>query len=442
MQAPTRFSTALKLALTLTLSLAWPLNVLAASAAPPPVEPVDAIAAVVNNQVITRNELAAHYAQIVTQLKQQNVPLPPKNVLEKQVLERMITERVLLQHARETGIRVDPVMLDQAIQRVAAQNNMSVEQLKAALAKDGMGYERFRERLKDQMTVDQARQRDVDNRVTVSDAEIAGYLQTQATQGANEQYDLAQIYMAVPENATPAEIQAKEAKAEEVLQKLRGGANFEELSASYSDAPNALQGGNLGWRDGGQFPPDFLQIIAKLPVGGYSNILRTNSGFHIFKLNGKRAQSAKLVVTQNQVREILVKTDEATSAEDARQRLESIRERIAHGTASFADMARQYSEDPSSAKGGDLGWVNPGDTVPEFQKVMDRLKPGELSQPFQTPLGWFLIEVTARREKDMTAERAKLEARKAIFERKAEEAYQDWVRQLRDAAYVEIFPHP
>ncbi len=437
MQAPTRFSTVLNL--ICALGLAWPLTVAAADA-PAPIQPVDAIAAVVNSQVITRNELAARYAQIAAQLQQQNVPLPPKDVLEKQVLERMIIERVLLQHAQETGIRVDPVMLDQAIQRVAEQNHMSVEQLKEALTKDGMGYERFRDRLKDQMMVDQARQRDVDNHITVSDAEIAGYLQTQATQGANEQYNLSQIYIAVPENATPADIQAKEAKAEEVLQKLRAGGNFEELSASYSDAPNALQGGALGWRDGGQFPPDFLQIIAKLPIGGYSNILRTNSGFHIFKLNGKRAQDEKLMVTQSQVREILIKTNEATSAEDARQRLASIRDRIEHGAATFADMARQYSQDPSSAKGGDIGWVNPGATLPEFQKVMDSLKPGELSQPFETPLGWFLIEVTARREKDMTAERAKLEARKAIFERKAEEAYQDWVRQLRDAAYVEIFP--
>ena len=437
MQAPTRFSTALKFALL--LGLAWPVAARAADEATP-VQPVDAIAAVVNNQVITKNELTARYDQIAAQLTQQNVPLPPKDVLEKQVLERMITERVLLQHAQETGIRVDPVMLDQAIQRVAAQNNMSVEQLKAGLAKDGMGYDRFRERLKDQMMVDQARQRDVENRITVSDAEIAGYLQTQATQGANEQYNLSQIYIAVPENATPSEIQAKQAKAEKVLQKLRAGGNFEELSASYSDAPNALKGGSLGWRDGGQFPPDFLQIIAKLPIGGYSNILRTNSGFHIFKLNDKRAQSEKLVVTQSRVQEILIKTDEATSAEDARQRLESIRDRIVHGATTFADMARQYSEDPSSAKGGDIGWVNPGDTLPDFQKVMDSLKPGELSQPFQTPIGWFLIEVTARRQKDMTAEREKLEARKAIFERKAEEAYQDWVRQLRDAAYVEIFP--
>ena len=437
MQAPTRYSTVLKL--VFALGAAWPLAAAAADA-PAPIQPVDAIAAVVNSQVITRNELAARYDQIAAQLKQQNVPLPPKDVLEKQVLERMITKRVLLQHAQETGIRVDPVMLDQAIQRVAQQNHMSVEQLKEALTRDGMGYERFRDRLKDQMLVDQARQRDVDNRITVSDAEIAGYLQTQATQGANEQYDLSQIYIAVPESATPAEIQAKEAKAEEVLQKLRAGGNFEELSASYSDAPNALQGGALGWRDGGQFPPDFLQIIARLPIGGFSNILRTNSGFYIFKLNGKRAQNEKLVVTQSWVREILVKTDEATSAEDAKQRLESIRDRIVHGAAAFADMARQYSQDPSSAKGGDIGWVNPGATLPEFQKVMDSLKPGELSQPFETPLGWYLIEVTARREKDMTAERAKLEARKAIFERKAEEAYQDWVRQLRDAAYVEIFP--
>ncbi len=437
MQAPTRYSTVLKL--VFALGAAWPLAAAAADA-PAPIQPVDAIAAVVNSQVITRNELAARYDQIAAQLKQQNVPLPPKDVLEKQVLERMITKRVLLQHAQETGIRVDPVMLDQAIQRVAEQNHMSVEQLKEALTRDGMGYERFRDRLKDQMLVDQARQRDVDNRITVSDAEIAGYLQTQATQGANEQYDLSQIYIAVQESATPAEIQAKEAKAEEVLQKLRAGGNFEELSASYSDAPNALQGGALGWRDGGQFPPDFLQIIARLPIGGFSNILRTNSGFYIFKLNGKRAQNEKLVVTQSWVREILVKTDEATSAEDAKQRLESIRDRIVHGAAAFADMARQYSQDPSSAKGGDIGWVNPGATLPEFQKVMDSLKPGELSQPFETPLGWYLIEVTARREKDMTAERAKLEARKAIFERKAEEAYQDWVRQLRDAAYVEIFP--
>jgi peptidyl-prolyl cis-trans isomerase SurA len=414
---------------------------IAASLAPAraAVVPLNHIVAVVNDEVITRQELAKRYDEVVQSLSRQNTPLPAREALVKQLLERMITELALQQHARGTGVRVDPVQIERALQRIAAQNKLDLPGLQAALEKQGQSLDGMRATLRNEILIARARERDVDNRVAVSDSEIEGYLQTQAQQGAETEYNFAHILVTVPENASPEQIQERRARAEDILDQLNKGADFGQLSASYSDAPNALQGGAFGWRPSGKLPTLFVDALKPLQPGQVAPLLKSSNGFHILKLNDKRGLDATLKVTQTRARHILIKTNELTSEADARVRLLQLKERIDNGVK-FDELARLHSEDASASKGGDLGWINPGDTVPDFEKAMNALQPGEASEPIQSPFGWHLIQVLERRDQDVTQERQKLLARQAIRERKAEEAFQDWVRQIRDQAYVELRP--
>ena len=400
-------------------------------------QPLDHIVAVVNDEVITRQELNKRYNEVLTSLSRQSTPLPPRDMLQKQLLERMVTELSLQQHARNTGIRVDPTQVERALQRIAAQNKMDVAGLQAALTSQGQNIDTMRNTIRKEILIARARERDVDNRVSVTDAEIEGYLQTQVQQGVETEFNFAHILITLPENASPEQIQARRARAEDVLSQLEKGADFAQLSASYSDAPNALQGGDFGWRASGKLPELFVEALKPMQPGQISPLLKSSNGFHILKLSDKRGLDAKLNVTQTHARHILIKTNELTSESDARNRLQQLKERIDNGVK-FDELARLHSDDASAAKGGDLGWINPGDTVPDFEKAMDALKPGEVSQPIQSPFGWHLIQVLERRNQDVTQERQKLVARQAIRERKAEEAFQDWVRQIRDSAYVEL----
>ena len=404
--------------------------------AAPPIKPLDSIVAVVNDDVITRHDLDEHYDRAVQQLKARKIPLPSRAVLEKQLLERMISDRIQLQYANQTGIRVDGPTLDKALNRIAAQNNMNLEQFRTALAKEGMAFNKFRDDIRDEIILQRLHERDVDSKVNVTEAEVDGYLENQAKQGQEDEYNFDHILIRIPEAATTEQIQQQRARAQKVLDELKKGANFAQLSASYSDASNALDGGNVGWRRGSQLPTPFADILAKMQPGQVSDIIRSSNGFHILKLVDKRGQNSKMVVQQTHVRHILIKTNELVSATDAKNRLLQIRERLLNG-AKFADMARQYSDDSSAAKGGDLGWVSPGETVPEFEHAMNALKPGEISQPVQSPFGFHLIEVLARRDQDVTKERQRLLARQALRERKIEAAQEEWLRQLRDSAYVE-----
>lgn len=412
-----------------------------AVSAAPAIELVDQIAAIVNDEVITRGELEQRYQAAVQQLRRQNIQQPPRGLLEKQTLERMITERALLQHARSSGIRVDPAQIERAVQRIAAQNNLGVEELKSALARDGVSFDRFRENIGNEILIARARERQVENKLNVSDAEIDNYLQTQARLGQDEEFNLSHILVTVPENASPEQTQARRNRAQVILNELAGGADFAQLSATYSDAPNALDGGGLGWKNPAQIPTLFLDAVRKLKPGGVSELIKSANGFHVIKLNDKRGKDAVAVITQTRARHILIKPSEITSESDAINRLTQIRERIEQGGEKFENMARQYSEDTgTSVKGGELNWLSPGDTVPEFERAMDALKPGELSQIVQSPFGWHLIQVLERRQQDVTAERQRLLARQAIRERKGEEAVEEWAQQIRDQAYVEIRP--
>lgn len=401
------------------------------------VESIDRIIAVVNNEVITQYELNARLQLALRQMKAQNVPLPPMDVLEKQMLERMVTERVQLQFAKETGIRIDDVQLDRTLQRIAASNNMGIEQFRQAIEKDGVPFAKFREEVRNEIILARLREREAENRVTVSDAEVEHFFSGPQGQDKGEtEYNLSHILIQVPEQASPEQIQARKARAEKALAELKQGTNFAQVAASYSDAPDALQGGEVGWRQAGRLPDLFADALNSLQAGELSPILRSPNGFHILKLKEKRGKDIPLVVEQTHARHILIKINELVSEADANRRLVGLKERIDNG-ADFAELAKLNSEDASAQKGGDLGWLSPGDTVPEFERAMNALPVGGLSEPIQSPFGWHLIQVLERRKQDVTDEKRKLQARMAIRERKADEAYTEFVRQLRDQAYVE-----
>ena len=421
-----------QLALLLCCTLA-----LSVSAAPrdEPVE-ADRIVAVVGSDVITYYELQARLATVLKQLQKQGTPLPPQDVLERQMLERMIMEKAQLSAARDSGMKVDDLQLDQAINRIAANNKLSLPQFRQVLEKDGVPYAKFREEIRNEMIMTRLREREVDSKLVVSDGEIDNYLAEQKAGGTNEEYQLAHILLRAPESATPEQLQKLRLRGEQALNRAKAGENFAELTAAFSDAPDALQGGNLGWRPLSRLPGLYAETAARLKDGEVSPLLRSSAGFHIVKLIGKRGSNDTVSIQQTLVRHILIRVNEVVSESEARHKLQIVRERIQNG-ADFAEQARLYSQDGSAAKGGELGWMNPGDTVPEFEQPMNALKPGELSEVVQSPFGMHLIQVMERRERDVSVERQRGAARQALRERKLDEAFQDWLRQLRDRTYVE-----
>ncbi|HCA26469.1 MAG TPA: molecular chaperone SurA [Betaproteobacteria bacterium] len=403
----------------------------------PRIQLIDRIVAVVNTGVITQNNLDDRVRVTALQLKKEGIALPPRQVLEKQVLERMITDRIQLQYASQTGIRVDDAQLDQALQNIAQRNHLSLDAFRKTLEAGGVNYRTFRQEIRNEMIIAHLREREINNRITVSDSEVNNYLARHQGQQSGVQYNLAHIFIAVPEQAGPEQIQRRKARADMALEALKSGEPFGQVAASYSEAADAMNGGRLGWRNAARLPELFLTALQRMKPGGISPILRSPSGFHIVRLIAVRRQNAPYIVQQTHVRHILIKTNALTSAANAKHKLMQLRNRLMHG-ANFAKLARLYSEDTSAANGGDLGWVSPGDTVPPFEHAMNALKPGEISQPVKTSFGWHLIQVLGRREKDVSQERRRLLARKEIRARKADERYQDWLRQLRDQAYVDI----
>ena len=403
------------------------------------IEKMDRIVAVVDQSVVTEQELADRINTVKAQLQKQGTPLPPDSVLEKQILERLISDSLQVQFAAQTGLKIDNTQLDKTIERIAEQNKLSVPEFQLALEKDGMLFSKFREDIRTEVLLARLREREVDSRTNVTDAEIDNFLTTQAASGGDQgEYEVSHILIRTPEESAPETLQKLKAKAEEAIKKLQNGASFAEVSASYSDAPNALEGGALGWKSAAQIPVLFADALKNMQVGDLSAPLRSPNGFHILKLTNKRGGSAALIIGQTHVRHILIKLNEVVSEADGKRKLEGIKERLDNKGVKFEDMARQYSEDGSANNGGDLGWVNPGDTVPQFEKVMNELKPIQISEPVRTPFGWHIIQVLDRREQDMSKEAARLKARQEIRARKSEEAYQDWIRELRDRAYVEM----
>jgi peptidyl-prolyl cis-trans isomerase SurA len=411
---------------------------LTAAVKPGGVIELDRIVAVVNNEVITMNDVNDRVATVAAQLKKQGTQLPALDVLRKQLLDRMVLDLVEIQEAKETGIKVDDDTLDKTLQRIADENSLSMTEFRRLTEADGLRWSKFREEIRAEVMKTRLREREVGGNVNVTDAEIDTQLLLEAREASTDQeFRLAHILVLVPEQATSVQIEAKRKRALQALGELRKGSEFAQISAQFSDAPDALQGGNLGWRPSGRLPAIFLEALSPLKPGEVTDIMRSANGFHIVKLLDKRGRSATPTVQQTRARHILIKPKEGVTDDDARQRLARLRERIVGG-ADFAELAKVHSDDPSATKGGELGWLSPGDTVPEFERTMNQLRDNEISAPIQSQFGWHLMQVEERRTEGVSEERRRAGARNIIRLRKTDEAVEDWVRQARDRAFVEL----
>ncbi len=414
------------------------------------VRPIDSIVAVVNTEVITRQELEVRTDMIERRIAAQGQnggAVPPRADLQRQVLERMIVETAQLQLAKEMNIQVDDTMLDRAVARIAEQNRVSLQEFRNELEKQGMPFARFREEIRREILMQRVREREVDNKIQISESEIDNFLAADAgTAQAQQELNLAQILVRIPENASPEQINERRLRAEQLLQQLKSGADFAKLATASSDASDALNGGELGWRNQDRLPQLFLETVASLQPGEVSPIVKSPNGFHILKLIGKRTPSimrtgaagqAPTTITQTRVRHILIKVNQIISSADAQRKLQELKQRLDNKAATFEELAKSHSNDLTASKGGDLGWIYPGDTVPEFERAMNALQPGQVSDPIESPFGYHLIQVLERKTEDVPKERQRLAARQVIRERKLEEATQEWLRQVRDRAYVE-----
>lgn len=463
------------------------------AAAPQTDQFADGIAAVVNKDVITMREVNEGVKTATQELTRQNIQLPDTKVLQRQVLQRLIMEDLQRQDAKRLNIRVDDAQVDQAIGTVASRNKMSTDQLRQAIEKQGITWQAYRKSIRSEVLADRLRQRTVDATLVISDAEVDAFLkeqerrqgrsgsapaapgpavaaapQAQAPAGP-EIVALAQILVRVPESATRDAVAALRKKAEDILARLKGGADFASVAAAASDGPEALQGGVMGERPLEGWPDLFVNAVANLRKGEVSGIVQSGNGFHILKVLDRRSAGAPaparnpaqtpatppaappnpssdgtvplpqgpVQVTQTHARHILIKTSAVMSDDEARQRLTLLRQRIVEGHEDFGLLARQNSQDATAPQGGDLGWLNPGETVPEFEQAMNALQPGQVSEPVQTRFGWHLIQVLERREKDVKDEVQRLQARRVLFERRSELAFDDYLEQLRDAAYID-----
>jgi len=380
-------------------------------------------------------------------MKQQGIAMPPAAEIQKQLLERLIVDRAQLQLAKELGIHVDDTMLDRAVARIAEQNKMTLQAFRDQVEREGTSFAKFREEIRDEITMQRVREREVDNKIQITESEVDNELAAEAAAPQTQQeFNLAQILVRIPENASAEQIGERRKRAEDILGQLGAGGDFARLAATYSDSIDALKGGELGWRSQDRLPQLFVDAVANLKQGEVSAIVKSANGFHILKVLGKRGASVVKVaagaaaptVQQTHARHILIKVNQVVTAADARRKLTELKLRLDNKSATFEELAKLYSNDLSASKGGDLGWIYPGDTVPEFERAMDALKPGEISEPVESPFGFHLIQVLERKTNDVSQERQRMAARMAIRERKLEEATQDWLRQVRDRAYVEI----
>jgi peptidyl-prolyl cis-trans isomerase SurA len=398
---------------------------------------LNSIVAVVNDDIILSSELDNATRSVVKQLEEKGTPLPEKSVLEKEVLDKLIMESLQLQLAASNGITIDDSQLNTEIKELAENNGVSLTEFRNILERDGYSYQAFREDLRKQLTIMQVRRMMVASTIKVNDQEIDNLLATLKSSGqGGVEYHLGHILIAIPEAASPGEIQATKARAENTLQRLRGGADFAEVALVTSDSQTALEGGDLGWRNLGQLPSMFLDTVKGMQVGDISDLIRSSGSFHIIKLLGKRGDERHFV-EQTRVRHILIKTDEVNTDEDVQTRIRQLELRL-RGGEDFATLALANSQDTlSAARGGDLGWINQGDTVPEFEEAMNSLAPGEISQPVKTEFGWHLIQVQERRTHDSTEEYERTKVRDLIRSKKYEEELFLWLRRLRDESYVE-----
>lgn len=402
------------------------------------VRPLDRIVAIVDNDVVMQSQLDQRLREVQQTIEKRGAEMPPLDVMQQQVLERLITENLQLQIGERSGIRIADEELNQALATIAQRNNMTLEQFRDALERDGLSLETAREQIRREMVINRVRQRRIAERIQVSNQEVENFLASDLGKlQLAEEYRLANILIPTPESSDSAAIQAAEKVAADTYQQLQQGADFARLAVSRSASENALEGGDMGWRKAAQLPPPFDTQVRELSVGEVTQPVRTPPGFIILKLLDKRGGDTQ-VRDEVHVRHILIKPSQIRSEAESRRLIERLRSRIEAGE-DFAELARNFSEDPGSAlNGGDLNWIDPSSLVPEFREVMLNSATGELSQPFQSPFGWHILEVLGRRATDASAEFREQQAINLLRNRKYDEELQAWLRQIRDEAYVEV----
>ena len=404
---------------------------------------IDSIAVVVNDEVITQNEVTKRVEAIKQRMKAQNAALPAEADMRRQVLEAMIVERAQFQLAKEMGVRTPgDTELDRAIARIAEAQKMSVQDMRNTMEKEGTTFAAFREEIRNEITMQRLREHEVDNKIQISEAEVDTYLAAEQAAAADKsEVNISQILVGIPQNSSPEQIAARKARADEVARQIRSGGDFAKLAGTYSDASDALSGGAVGWRDPDRLPPVFAEALGKLKPGQITQVIKSTTGFHILRLNDKRSladAAAKDIVQQSHVRHILLKVNPTMTADQAKRKLAELKERLDNKAAKFEELARLFSTDGSASKGGDLGWLDPEDMVPEMATVINTLKPGEVSGVFETPFGFHIAQLIERKSEDQSKDKKRTAARLVIRDRKLAEATEDWMRQVRDRAYVEF----
>ena len=399
---------------------------------------LDRIIAVVDDDIVMRSELDQMLARVRGELREKGAEMPPTSVLERQVMERLILDKIQLQVAQQTGVEVTEENLDRAIDDIAQKNKLSMPQFKEILKSEGYEFERFRDDIRQEIIVSKLRREEVDRRIQVSDREIENELKNVGDSVVNDdEYHIAHILIGIPPNANDTERRAAEEKAKATLARLTEGADFGDIALAMSDAQDALDKGDLGWRKIEEIPSLFADSVRTLDIDAHSDLINSPNGYHLVKLMGKRG-GEKVMVEQTKARHILITPNELVDEQAAIQRLRQLGLRLESGD-DFATLARTHSDDRGSAlQGGDLGWVSAGQMVPEFEEVMLATEKGQISAPFRSEFGWHILQVLDRRTYDGTVEVRRAKAREAVMARKREEAYQEWQRRLRDEAYVEL----
>ena len=399
---------------------------------------LDRVVAVVNDEVILKSELDVRVEMMTKQIQQQHTALPPDKVLRKQVLDQMVTAKVELEQAADKGVTVTDDAVNQALSRIAARGGVTLEQLPDELKKEGLDYPTFRQDLRDQIIIQNLEQQVLNDRMHISQQELDDQMRADEASGnAEASYRLAQILITTPLNPSPDDIAAARKKADEIYQKLKAGADFAATAVASSDDQQALKGGEIGWRKGSELPTIFASVVTSMKPGDISEPIQSASGFHIVKLEDVKQSAGQTEVTQTHARHILVRPSALLSPEQAKAKIDDIYKQLQAG-ADFAKLAEADSDDPGSAKqGGDLGWLDPGATVPEFDATMNKLQPGEMSAPFKSQFGWHIVQVLGRRQAEPSEDSRKSKAYEALFARKSEEVIQQWLSELKDSAFIE-----
>ncbi len=438
--APTRFPGALNLPERWAASLLLAVCILALGMpAHADVQPLDRVVAVVDNDIVLQSELDERLAQVVNRMRQQNVPMPPLNLLRKRVLDQLIMENIQLQKAEQAGLRVSDNQLNETMARIAQDSKMTLDQFQEALRSEGVSYAHAREQIRREMVIGRYQQRRVESRIDVSESEVQAYLQSaEGKTRASEEYRLGHILVSLPDQPSQQQIEAARNEAQDIRRQLQEGADFRQLASTHSDAQTALEGGDLGWRSAHQLPTLFADVVPKLQVGQVSEPLQAASGFHLVMVQDKRG-GASQIVEQSRVRHILVRPTEIRSEQEAEQLIHDLYRQVTEKGADFGEVAKAYSDDPGSAStGGELQWVSPGEMVPEFEQVMRASAINAVSAPFQSQFGWHILQVLERRQQDVGERVQEAQVRQILFRRKFEEELESWLREVREDAYIEI----